>query len=84
MRDEGEGGEGLGVWKCYSATSRIKPSDYRCSGCYKGATECYEVLQAVEFLILSAVGLLNIPFGLPHSKDIEDSELSQSFRKSSP
>src|SRR6266481_3742156 len=31
-------GEGLGVWKCYSATTRIEPSDFARSRCYKDAT----------------------------------------------
>jgi len=31
-------GESVGVWKCYSATTRIEPSDSARSGCYNGAT----------------------------------------------
>src|SRR5206468_3967608 len=45
-------GEGLGLWKCYSATTRIKASDFARWGatklqrCY---VRCYRVLHSVGF-----------------------------------
>jgi hypothetical protein len=42
-----EGGEGLGVRKCYSATTRIKPSDFADRGATRVLQECYRVLRSV-------------------------------------
>jgi len=45
---DGQGeGEGLGIWKCYSATTRIKPSDFARSGATKVLQDCYRVLHSV-------------------------------------